>query len=155
MLKAIPKGWFTPDFTVLQDGTPVADIDLSLWREAADLQIQGMTCKMYREGLVSGSFLLEAGGEVLARADKPSALFRSLEVEHRGARYILEAESALMRKFVLKEGEREVGSIYPEHAFTSRAVVDLPVEMPLAVQVFMLWLVVLMWKRGEAPVAVV
>ena len=155
MLKAIPKGWFTPDFTIFQDDTPVADIALSLWSEAADLQIQGMTCKMYREGMISGPFLLETEGEVLARAYKPSALFRSFEVEHGDRRYVLEAESVWMRKFVLKEREQEVGSIYPEHAFTSRAVVELPAEISLPVQVFMLWLVVLMWKRGEEAAAAI
>ena len=149
MLNAVPKGWFTPDFTILQNDVPVADLDLSLWREAAELSVGGEIYQVYREGMISGAFLLEAKSGVIARADKPHVFLRSFEVEYDGGKYILEAESAMMRKFVLRNGETEIGSIYPEHAFTSRAIVDLPEEMPLAVRLFLFWLVALMWKRAQ------
>ena len=57
---------------------------------------------MYREGLMSGlSFL--SGGSILARAVKPSALYRSFQVEHAGKQYTLEAETVWSKKVVLSE----------------------------------------------------
>jgi hypothetical protein len=62
MLQAIPKRWLSWDFTVLQGSTRLADIDMSLWREKGALTVQGKTYQVYREGLVSGAFVLESPG---------------------------------------------------------------------------------------------
>ena len=73
MLKATPKSWFSWNFTVMGGAQPVADIDVSWWREKGLLTVQGTTYKVYREGLMSGAFILESARTVLGRATKPSA----------------------------------------------------------------------------------
>lgn len=45
------------------------------------------------------------------------------------------------------DGADEVGSIAPERVFTRRATVELPCDMPAAVKMFIVWLVIIMWKR--------
>lgn len=134
---------------MLENGIPVAIVDLSWWRETGGLTIKGSTYRVYREGLMSGSFILESDGSVLARAEKPSAFYRSYLVEHGGKKFTLEAESAFFRKFILSEGGQRIGSVYPEHAFTRKAVIDFPEEIPLAVRIFMFWLVMVLWKRDS------
>jgi len=153
MLKAVPKSWFSSDYKLLENDTTVTIIDSSWWREAAELTIKGSTYRVYREGLMSGSFVLEGDGSILARAEKPSAFYRSFVVEHGGKKYTLEAESAMFRKFVLSEGGQQIGSVYPEHALTRKAVVAFPEEIPLAVRVFMFWLVMILWKRDSDAAA--
>ena len=91
----------------------------------------------------------------LARAEKPSAFQRSFQVSHAGRSYALGAESAFRRKFVLRENDQPVGSVYPLNAFTRRCVVDLPAEISLPVRVFMVWLVIILWKRDSDSGAVV
>jgi hypothetical protein len=149
MLRAIPKGWFSPDYTVFANDIAVADIDLSFMSESSEITINGGIYKAYREGWVSGAFVLESAGSTLARAEKPSALYRSFIVEYGKRKFSLEAESAVLRKFVLAEGGQEIGSIAPDHAFTSRAMIDLPEDIVLPVRVFMFWLVVILWKRDS------
>jgi hypothetical protein len=149
MLRAVPKRWFSSDYKVLENDTAIAIIDASLMREAAELTIKGSTYRAYREGLVSGAFILEGGGAMLARAVKPSALYRSFEVELEGRRLTLEADSVWTRKFVLSERGVPVGSVYPENAFTKKAVIDFPEEISLAGRVFLFWLVMILWKRAE------
>jgi hypothetical protein len=136
------------DFSVLRDGAPVAEIDVAWFRENGTLTVEGVTYPVYREHLMSGAFILESNGTPLARAVKPSALFRCFTIEHAGQTYTLQAETAVLRKFVLLENDREVGSITPEGPIIRNSKVDLPEHLPLPVQVFLIWLTVILWKRA-------
>ncbi len=147
MLEIIPHSVVSWDFTVLRDGSPVAVIDVSWFREKGVLTVDGAEYPVYREHLMSGAFILEFNGTPLARAEKPSAFFRSFIVEHAGQTYTLKAETALFRKFVLLDHDREIGSITPEGPLTRKATVDLPDSLSLPVQVFLIWLTVILWKR--------
>src|SRR3954463_4773054 len=51
MLRVLPKGWFSSDYTVFGgDGTPVGQVDLSNWRETAKLEVGGERYTAHREG---------------------------------------------------------------------------------------------------------
>ncbi len=106
MLKAIPKRWFAWDFTIIEGSSSqaLAEIDVSWWREKGVLTVQGTSYRVYREGLVSGAFILESAASVLARAEKPSALRRSFIIEHSGTQYTLCAKSVFRRAFLLLTG---------------------------------------------------
>jgi hypothetical protein len=132
----------------------VAGIDISWWREKGVLTVQGASYPIYREGWMTGDFILEAAGAVLARAQKPSAFLRCFIIEHAGKQYTLRAKSAFRRAFILLDESGEVGSISPEGIFTRRATVDLPEEMPLPVRIFITWLTVILWKRESEGGAV-
>jgi hypothetical protein len=147
MLRASPIGWFSWNFILSEDGERLAEINLAWLREAGQLSVGEESYRVYREGIMSGAFVLEKDGVRLARAEKPSALYRSFNVAYDGKYYMLEAESAFRRKFVLKDGSEHVGSIYPEGALTRKCIVDLPEGIPLAVRTFIVWLVIILWKR--------
>ncbi len=148
MLRAEPNSAFSWDFTVYDDGTPVAELDLAWIREAGDVMIGEVACSMYREEMF-GAFVLEAGGFPLVRAVKPSAFLREFEITYDDRQYVLKAESAFLRAFALFEGEVRIGRIEPDHMFTRKMTVDLPETMPLAVRAFIVWLVIVMWKRAS------
>jgi hypothetical protein len=150
MLRAVPKHWLSSEYKVLENETAIASVDSSLFREAATLTIKGKTYRAYREGWMSGLFILEGDGTILSRAVKPSALYRSFQIEHERRQYDLKAESAWLNRFVLSERGVRLGSIYPEHAMTRKALIDLPEEISLAGRIFMFWLVMILWKRGDA-----
>jgi len=152
MLTAIPKHWFSWDFTVQEGSRDVAKIDVSWWREKGTLTVQGKDYHVYREGVMSGLFVLESAGAVLARAEKPSAFRRMFVIEHAGRQYTLQAKSAFRRAFVLLQGSQEVGWITPQGVFSRKSTVDLPESLPTPVKVFILWLTVILWKR-EADAA--
>jgi hypothetical protein len=146
-LKLIPKSWLSWDFTAMDASDAIADIDMSAWREKGAVTIQGTSYALYREGLMSGDFVLESAGSVLARARKPSAFRRCFVVEHTGREYTLRAETAFRRRFILLDNSTEVGSISPEGSFSRRVTVDLPSDMLLPVRIFIVWLAVVLWKR--------
>jgi hypothetical protein len=147
VLKAIPRAWYSRSYTVLEESQPVADIDLSWWRKSGVLTVQGETYKMYRKGLMSGAFVLQSGGAVLAHAEKPSPLRQSFNVELDGKTYVL--RSLYRRDFYLLEGSEKIGSIRPEDS-SRRVLVDLPEGMPLPVKAFLIWLVLILWKRQSS-----
>jgi hypothetical protein len=153
MLKVIPKA-FSWTFSVMDGSEPVAHAaDRSWWSDKGELTVQGITYTARREGVMSGRFVLESTAGVLARATKPSALRRSLIVEHSGRQYTLRATSALRREFVLLDGSTRIGSISPEGIFTRRAAVDLPPALPLTVRVFIVWLTLMLWKHEQMAAA--
>lgn len=111
------------------------------------LTVGGASYDVFREGAFSGRFVLESNGTELASAEKPSAFHRSFTVPFGGKSFRLEAEDAFKRTFLVLEQDRQVGAIVPEGIFTRRATADLPDDMPLPVQAFLIWLTVILWKR--------
>ena len=71
-LQIVPTHWYSWDVRVTDESRPVADIALSWWREKGALTIGDTTYRVYREAPMSGEFVLEQAGSVLARAEKPS-----------------------------------------------------------------------------------
>lgn len=149
MLEAIPKSIFSWNFFLKADGNVLAEIDLSLWREKGTLIIRGTPYHFYREGWVSGLYILESQeGSVIARADKTSAFLRRFEVRYQNYSYTLRAVSSLRREFGLFDrSDRRLGGIAPQGIFTRRADVDLPNDLPLSVKTFMVSLVIILWRR--------
>lgn len=97
---------------------------------------------MYRERLMSGAFILESAGDVLARAEKPSVFRCALLIHHEGREYTLRATSLFRRHFVLWHEGRQVGSLTPNNVLTRSTAVDLPADWPLSKRVFIAWLTV-------------
>jgi hypothetical protein len=142
--------WYSWDFDVTDDTRRVAHLDLSVWREEGVLTIDGVAHRVYREGVGSGDFLLERDGIVLARATKPSAFRSAFEVRHDGRTYELAKESVWRRRFVIRSGSAEIGSLAPRRMFGREAVATLPESWPLPLKAFVIWLVVILWKRAAA-----
>lgn len=156
MLRAVPDGWFSYDFTVFdRSGTPVARADLANLRETAKLEVGGTRYEAHREGWASKEFVLETqDGRVVAVAEKPSAWKERLVFEHGGNRYELKKESAWRSAFVIsREGVGLVGSIRRRGFFNREWTVDVPEELPLEVRVFIVWLAVILWKRADSSAA--
>jgi hypothetical protein len=150
MLQVVPTHWYSWNFTVRDESRPVADIALSLWREKAGLTVGGERYRMYREAPLSGAFVLEHAGRVLAQAEKPSAFRREFVIRHAGREYTLRTRSIFGRAFILLDGSRHVGSIAPNSPFTRKAAADLPHDLTLPVRMFMVWLTVIMWRREQS-----
>jgi hypothetical protein len=142
--------WYSWDFDVTDDTRHVAHLDVSAWREKGVLTIDGIAHRVYREGVGSGEFLLQRDGIVLARATKPSAFRSAFEVRHDGRTYELAKESFWQRRYVVRSGNAEIGSLGPRSAFGREAVATLPEAWPLPLKVFVIWLVVILWKRAAS-----
>ncbi len=153
MLLAKPLSLLSTRYRVFEDGRPVAVIETSRMREAGRLILEEAAYSVYREGVFFGRYVLEnEDGEVLATAEKPGLFARRFEVEHDGSTTVLRAASLFRRPFVLTEHGEEVGRIHPVRLLSRSALADLPEAWLPAVRLFMLWLVLLLWRRDSGGV---
>jgi hypothetical protein len=150
MLQVVPTHWFSSDFTVQQAAKRVVDADVSSWRESSVLTIEGVRYEAYREGWMSGLFVLEQNGRIVARAEKPSAFCRKYLLRYADQEYRLDAASAFGRKFVLLQGSRQIGSIARASWCTREAMADLPDTLPLHLRAFIIWLTMMQWRRDQS-----
>lgn len=149
----LPRRWYSWDFRLVSGDRTLAELDLSSWRERAVVTIGGHEHRVYREGMVSGDFVIERHGQVLARGTKPSAFTSRIVVTHDGRQYTLRKKSIWKRAFILLEGDREIGSLSPNSWLTRDATVSLPPDWPLAVKTFVTWLAIILWKRDASAAA--
>jgi hypothetical protein len=149
MLHATPRGLFTWGFTIRHSGDTIADIAPSWLGERAEITVEGHTYSAYRESLVAGTFALQSEERTLARARKASAF----DIDLAGRPMELKALSVWRRAFGLFDNGVQVGRISPASWFGWHAVIDLPPDIPLPAQLFLLWLVLVLWRRAAAAEA--
>lgn len=153
MLEAIPTDLFSTNFRLRQQDKLVGEIDTSIWREKARLELEDGSYELYREGFHSGDFVLERNGKAIASATKPSAFENKFEVELPDRHLVLRKTSIWYRRFGLFDGETEIGSIYPLGMLTRRSNIDLPADWPLGIRIFLFWLAFLIWRRQSGGAA--
>jgi len=142
-----PRRWYSWDYAVMTGDRTVARLDLSSWRERAEIMIGDVTHRTFREHAL-GDFVIEAGGRELARATKPSAFRDTIILHYCGRDYTLLKPSIWRRTFALLDGERQIGTIEPESAWTRRAIARFESDWPMPIQTFVIWLVIMLWKRN-------
>ncbi|MEP0547404.1 MAG: hypothetical protein ABJF88_10770 [Rhodothermales bacterium] len=150
MLHAVPTSWLSSKFRIEDGGRDVGQLDLAAIRERATFTVKDVEFALYREGLVSGDFVLDFHGSAIAVAQKPSAFRQRFTLSFDERHYTLEAASVMGRTFVLREGDVEAGRVSPVDWFSRKAEIDLPESVPLPIQVFCFWLVLILWKRAAA-----
>jgi hypothetical protein len=150
MLEAKPIGIFSRNFGIEAGGQRIAMLAGSWWREAGEVSIEGQPYRFFREGLMSGDFILEKEGQVVARAVKPSAFSSRFDVELKDRRYSLKRASTFGRAFSVVQDEVVVGSIRRTGWFTGRTIIDLPSDWAVPNQIFAFWLVLIIWKRDDS-----
>ena len=154
MLLFEPKSWWRSAFEVTEPSTETR-ISLSPrgFLEGCFFKLDGDRYELKRQRWWGGAFLLECNGSVLFRAHKPSAFKRSFELKHGGERFTVAAKSMWSRVYVLRQGSRVVGRIERPSWWSRRAEADLPEDLPLVFRVFVVSLVLLMWRREHGAAA--
>lgn len=144
MLQAIPKALFSRGFTVVDGAQTVADIETAWWGEKGVLTVQGAPCKVYREGMIFGPFLLATEEAVLAQAAiRRRLLSNSIVIDHAEKHYSLRTSG---NRCMLLDGLGErIGSLVRNRDRKVGTTIDLPEGLPLVVRVFIFWLALKLW----------
>jgi hypothetical protein len=148
MLTCLPMSWCSGDYRISGAVAGPGTAAFNWGSEQGEVSLGSETCTVCKQGLMSGIWTLDLGGRVIARAQKPSAMFRQFEIVCEGRSFDLRAASVFTRDFVLSENGRQCGAIQAMHAFTRRATVQCRENVPEWVQLFAFWLVALMWRRA-------
>ena len=144
-----PHGAYNNGFELLDDaGRELGSFHGSAWRERGEIKVPGEIAGFRRDG--GRHFVLDGRGGELAAAGKPSFWSGRWLLEAGGRTYELVKPSWLSRSIELRLDGEVVGSVQPKGVLSGKAAVDLPAELPPAVQVFVVAVVLTLRRREEA-----
>lgn len=102
---------------------------------------------------MSGAFFLARGEEAIVKAEKPSAFRSEFEIQMGDQTIVLMQPSVWKTAYELRMGDAVIGRIDKAGRLSRKATIELPADWPLPLQLFVFWLVQLMWNRGDAATA--
>jgi hypothetical protein len=142
-------------YTLMRDGVEIGQIDCGGARRPAALTVGSASYNPVSEGVLRTKFHLDAGGTRIADVELAGTFFRRFVV-HAGAKTCtLKVASWFGRSFILTENDVEVGRIARSGFFTARCRAELPDDLPLPVQAFLIWLVLITWRRQAVTAGIV
>lgn len=155
LLRAHPTRFFSWNYRIWDEADLASrlELELGVFRGGGRLLVDGVEFIVRKEGILGSHFILEAETGVMAEAVKPSALRRSFQVRAGDRLFTLQAAGLFSRRYVLLHGHQEIGSISPSGFFGRTTIVDLPESVPIPIRLFLLFLVLLLWKRAAAAAA--
>jgi hypothetical protein len=138
---------YTPRFIL------TVDIPLFWYREGGSFDWDRVHYTLAREPFRwSGDFLLRANGQTLASASK-SFWLRKFIVRIDQRELVIKPSFFYSRRFVVLENDSVVGQIAIKgltylrgFSLSFRWIIDLPDYLSVPVQVFIFWLIVLVWR---------
>ena len=150
MLYVTGSSWLSRVLLVSQDGRLVTRVRLGWGMDGGEfvLDEQTYSIRLVEPGL--NLYLLETGGSVIARAEGRSTLLRRCcVVEHACRQYHLDCQPGLRRSYIVREGVETVGYIEWKGMLARKAVVSLPSSLTLPAQVFVIAVVLRLWRDGN------
>jgi len=155
MLEAAVVGAGGSNYRVTSDGNAVATMEIHGLREAGTIAGGHGRLTIRREHPTSGAWLLErhddgAGPQVIASAEKPSAMRSGFIFRMPGRPALqLDRPSAWRPVFELTEADRAAGTIRRVRSLRLRMQADIRNDVPPALQLFVLWTVLLLLRRAD------
>ncbi len=153
MIRAQRVSYFSHSYDLEQRGSSVGSVKMSNWAEKGEVYITGKEASFYRENIFNGDFVLEHEDKVVAKAQKPSALYNKMEISIGENVFLVQPQSWFSQSYLVMHNEEQLGVIKKESWFSNSAIIELPDDWPVALQVFVFLLVVVLWQRSESAAA--
>jgi hypothetical protein len=154
-----PKHWFSIIYKISSGQTKIGCIHLNAFLNyKAKLDVDGKSYKIYskpgqgiRLGWMTGVYLLENNGVNIAQYAStqqigfisfPGASLVNVEgrLTSNDRSFFLKTKSFRKQQFSLLDNGQEVGDLHVEREFFLRKLIaDLPSNIPIEIQVFLLW----------------
>lgn len=127
------------------DGTPIGVLD----HAKLGFTLDGQTYTVRRRGAFAPIYELLRDNDLLVSV-RQAPFVNRYTVTCAGREWKLKAEDMSATRFGLFDGDARVGGITPASRlhYTSDVTIDLPGELPLEAQVFLMW--ALLWKWGDS-----
>lgn len=132
-------------------GAVVGSFEGSPWREGGRIRAAGQEWEFRRER--SRRLALAGPQGEWAAADRVSFWSARWQLSAGGRAYELAKAAWFTRRFALTAGGTAVGELRPRRNFGRGAEVSLPPELPPAVQVFVIAVVMTLWSREDSAAA--
>jgi hypothetical protein len=147
MLKAQRRKQFIDVFSGNQ---PVTSFDFVRW---SPFLLDGQEYMAKATSVLGVSFSLFRGDEAVVVEKTTSLLTAAQQIEHGGRTWLMKPAHYFGKTLnILSDGGTKLGAIVPARYFVplSNIAIDLPEDVPILVQVFMLWLAVKSWTTSAS-----
>ena len=151
-LFARPRHWFSSDYRILEGEEEITTLQLRILRDRATFRVDEKEYKIDVEGFFLGRFELKDGPMVLARAER---IKRKYEIRTGGHRITLEPKGWLAKSFDVRVPTGSIGSIHSLGWASLSAEADLPEDLALPLRIFLVYLILVAWRRKAATAAAV
>lgn len=118
-------------------------------RERCAFRLNGVRYEFRAKGFTRRNFELMQRDTVVASA-KVGSFRRTFDLEYRGYHLTLKAKSMFRRAFLLLRDEELLGTVTPTSILGHGAAAELSELLEPPAQLFVVWLVLVMWKREVA-----
>jgi hypothetical protein len=152
-MQAVPTSMISSRYIVSEDGVTVADVHYAPLRERATVRIGDRSLELTRRGLVRGSLVLMERDAEIAQAERAGAMSRVWHIRSTAGSYDLTKPSWWRRAYELRSEGRIVGSIQQQGFLKRSATTDLPSQMAIELRVFILVVVLTLWRREDSAAA--
>jgi hypothetical protein len=132
---------------IAQNGVPIGEVRCAMFGQKGSITICDVSYTAARESFFSGTYYLAASGKRLAGAEKRYAFQRLFTVRCGPRTYTLKATSLFGRAYVLAENDVRIGSIARRGFFGRMFDAELPDDLALEIKAFLIWLVIVLWRR--------
>lgn len=140
---------------VLYDGdSSVAEIGFKFMSPHADVRIGTARYTATRTGWLSAVYALDQNGRVVCRADSVGFWRRAYEIRWGGSLFTLRRRPGWFDTgWDLFDGDSPVGSVTRKGFFQTETIADFANSVDLATQVFIVWMVNVLWQQDQAAAA--
>jgi hypothetical protein len=153
VLEAEPTGWASWNALIKSNGAPVTELSISAWKSRGSFSLNGQEFTIEPRGFWLHNAVLQRGGTIIAKAEKPALMRRHWVLSSAGHRLDLESRSWTGRDYVLSLGGREVGSIKRQGITGRKISLQFPDEVPEVLQIFLTYIVLCQAKREASAAA--
>jgi hypothetical protein len=150
--EVVPQGVFSRHFDLRRGGETVAALRMSLWTEGCQFTIADHQFAIRRVSLWKDGFQLFAGDQSVCEV-KRSFWSRRFELSAVDEKWTLQPAGWFTRDYQLLAGQREVGTVRRTGWFSRKRVAEFADEVPPPVQVFAIFLVLVVSKRQQKHAA--
>ena len=149
-LTARPTNALARSYDIAAGGAPAGTLATAWMKTTASLTLGGRAFDLVRTSTF-GPYQLDGAMGIIATAIQRSVFRQRYDIEFGRRRWTLQPASMWGRRFVLlDEGGQEIGEVTPDTWWSTRCRVTVPDDVPTEVAVFVLWLVVVSWRRSAA-----
>tara|TARA_R110002096_G_scaffold29509_5_gene88965 strand:- start:34973 stop:35449 length:477 start_codon:yes stop_codon:yes gene_type:complete len=150
-VRAIPQGLFTWNFEIRKADNVVGMTTYRIFGESGELSLGERQFVVERQGPLSGQWrLAQRNGPELAVAQKANAFTRRIEMKwlEAGSVLTMEGVNPWSRTMKITANGNLLGRIVPDHLFTRKSTLEFGEDVPMEIQLFCLWLAVMLWRRA-------
>jgi hypothetical protein len=144
----VPQGLFSRHYDLRRDGETVVSLKMQLWTEGCEFAIAGHSFAIRKTSLWKDGFQLLAGQSSVCEVRR-GFWSRRFELEAVEEKWFLQPAGWFTRTYQLLSGDRGVGTIRHTGLFTRSRVGEFADSVPPPVQVFAIFLVLVVSQRQQ------